>query len=220
MVIEYNGKLRSHRLSTPKCIETCDGITIFGKKIRSLVFSTDAAIISNIDADAVLAYYPFTPQPRIVHAAICAADMPVFVGVGGGYTSGERSVQQAIEAENLGCFGVMLNAPIRPEVIRQIKERVDIPIFYTVVSAGQEYRDHLAAGADFLNVCAAEKTADVVRMIRNENPALPVIASGGPTEQTIMETISAGANAITFTPPTTGEIYKDIMKAHRMRYEG
>lgn len=219
MAIEYNGKLRSHRLSTPKCIEECDGITIFGKRIKSLVFSTDAAIISNIDADAVLAYYPFTPQPRIVHATICAADMPVFVGVGGGYTSGDRSVQQAIEAENIGCFGVMLNAPIRPEDIRRIKERVDIPIFYTVVSAKQEYRDHLAAGVDFLNICAAENTAEVVRTIRTQNPDIPIIASGGPTEQTIMETISAGANAITFTPPTTGEIYKGIMKAHRMKYQ-
>ena len=207
MGVEYTGKLRSHRLSTPKCIESCDGIVIFGKRIKSLVFSTDAAIISNIDADAVLAYYPFTPQPRIVHATICAADMPVFVGVGGGYTSGDRSVQQAIEAENIGSFGVMLNAPIQPEDIRLIKEHVDIPIFYTVVSAKQEYKDHLVAGVDFLNICAAENTAEVVRTIRAQDPNVPIIASGGPTEQTIMETISAGANAITFTPPTTGEIY-------------
>lgn len=219
MAMEYSGKLRNHRLSTPKCIEACDGIVIFGKKIKSLVFSTDAAIISNIDADAVLAFYPFTPQPRIVHAAICAADMPVFVGVGGGYTSGDRSVQQAIEAENIGCFGVILNAPIRPKDIRLIKEHVDIPVFYTVVSANQEYGEHLAAGADFLNVCAAEDTPEVVRTIREKNPDVPVIASGGPTEQTIMQTISAGANAISFTPPTTGEIYKAIMKAHRMRYK-
>ena len=113
----------------------------------------------------------------------------------------------------------MLNAPIRPEDIRRIKERVDIPIFYTVVSAKQEYRDHLAAGVDFLNICAAENTAEVVRTIRTQNPDIPIIASGGPTEQTIMETISAGANAITFTPPTTGEIYKGIMKAHRMKYQ-
>ena len=44
---------------------------------------------------------------------------------------------------------------------------------------------------------------------------MPIIATGGPTDESILETIRAGANAITWTPPTNGEIFRDIMAAYR-----
>ena len=44
---------------------------------------------------------------------------------------------------------------------------------------------------------------------------MPIIATGGPTRETILETIAAGANAITWTPPSNGDIFKDIMDAYR-----
>ncbi|MDY6097102.1 MAG: hydrolase, partial [Oscillospiraceae bacterium] len=39
--------------------------------------------------------------------------------------------------------------------------------------------------------------------------------TGGPTEESILETIRAGANAITITPPTTGELFAGIMHDYR-----
>ncbi|HCE26347.1 MAG TPA: hydrolase, partial [Ruminococcaceae bacterium] len=38
---------------------------------------------------------------------------------------------------------------------------------------------------------------------------------GGPTRESILATIEAGANAITWTPPTNGEVFRDIMNAYR-----
>ena len=96
---QYNGTLRSHKLDVPKVIYECSGINIFGRRIKSLVFSTDVAIIKNINTDAVIAVYPFPPQPVISQAIISVADAPVFVGVGGGLTSGDRSVMLAVQAE-------------------------------------------------------------------------------------------------------------------------
>ena len=215
----FNGQLRSHRLDVPKCIERCSGITIFGRTMKSFVFSTDAATICNINADGVIAVYPFTPQPRIVQATITVADMPVFVGVGGGFTSGERSMQQAIEAENQGCYGVLLNAPVPPEVIGLIKQHVDIPVVCTIVSAQQDIDERIAAGADIINVSAASKTPEVVAMIRKKYPDLAIMATGGPTDESINATIDAGANAITYTPPSNGELLKGIMQSHRHRYD-
>ena len=43
--------------------------------------------------------------------------------------------------------------------------------------------------------------------------------SGGPTEETVREVIQAGANAVTFTPPTNGEIFKGMMEEYRHRYD-
>ena len=54
-VPEYEGELRTHALQIPRCISECSGIRVFGRRIKSLVFSTDVAIIKNINADAVIA---------------------------------------------------------------------------------------------------------------------------------------------------------------------
>ena len=140
----YTGTLRSHSLTMPHCVSECSGIRVFGRRIKSLAFSTDVAIIKNINADAIIAVYPFTPQPVISQAIINVSDVPVFVGVGGGITTGKRSVRLAIQAEIQGAYGVVLNAPTSDEVIRQIKEVVDIPVVITVVSAHTDIRSRLA----------------------------------------------------------------------------
>ena len=211
----YTGTLRSHSLTMPHCVSECSGIRVFGRRIKSLAFSTDVAIIKNINADAIIAVYPFTPQTVISQAIINVSDVPVFVGVGGGITTGKRSVRLAIQAEIQGAYGVVLNAPTSDEVIRQIKEVVDIPVVITVVSAHTDIRSRLAAGVDFLNVSGAAATPEIVAGIRREFPEVPIIATGGPTEESILRTIRAGANAVTYTPPTNGALFAQIMDQHR-----
>ncbi len=215
VVPSYNGTLRDHTLTLPHCISECSGIRIFGKRIKSIAFSTDVAIIKNINADAIIAVYPFTPQPAISQAIISVSDAPVFVGVGGGITSGARSVRLAMEAEHQGAYGVVVNAPVSNQVIAEIKEVVDIPLIATVVSMNADFRGKVEAGADFFNVSGATATADIVARIREEFPHIPIIATGGPTEESILKTIRAGANAVTITPPTNGELFSGIMKKYR-----
>ena len=73
-VPSYTGTLRNHSLTIPACVSECSGIRIFGRRIKSLAFSTDVAIIKNINADAIIAVYPFTPQPVISQAIISVSD--------------------------------------------------------------------------------------------------------------------------------------------------
>ena len=214
----YNGTLRSHFLNVPKCIYSCSGILIFGKRIKSLVFSTDVAIIKNVNTDAVIAVYPFTPQSQIAKAIIEIADVPVFVGVGGGVTSGSRSVLLAVEAEHLGAHGVVVNAPMAPDVISRIKATVDIPVIATIASGRQDVGERIRAGADILNVAVAADTPAVVADIRRRYPDIPIIATGGPTDDTIRATIAAGANAITYTPPSNGDLFAEKMQAYRLKF--
>ena len=196
-------------------IRECSGIRIFGMRIKSIAFTTDVAIIKNINADAVIAVYPFTPQPTISQAIIGISDVPVFVGVGGGITGGDRAVRLAIEAENQGAFGVVVNAPISDEVISRIKQVVDIPVIATIVSERMDIRSRMEAGADFLNVSGAAATPQIVRSIRAQFPDVPILATGGPNDETILKTIRAGANAITYSPPSNGELFADIMQKYR-----
>ena len=132
-VPEIKGALRSHVIEVPSCIRDCSGIKIFGKRIKSLLFTTDVAIIKNTNADAIIAVYPFTPQPIITQALVMAADVPVFCGVGGGITQGKRVVNLALDAEFKGAMGVVVNAPTSNEIIRNVKEIIDIPVIVTIV---------------------------------------------------------------------------------------
>ena len=212
---QYSGRLRSHMVEIPKPIYNCGGIRIFGRLIRSLVFSTDIAIIRNINADAVIAVYPFTPQPIISHALIMASDLPVFCGVGGGTTTGNRVVYLASSAESQGAFGVVLNSPTKNETISKVGEAVDIPIVVTVANEHDDIAARIESGAAILNVSAAARTPWLVEKIRRLFPEVAMVATGGPTDQSITDTINAGANAITWTPPTTGGIFAKIMERHR-----
>lgn len=215
-VPEYRGQLRDHCIEIPRCITQASGIRIFGRRIKSLVFTTDIAIIRNINADAVIAVYPFTPQPAITHAILTGADMPVFSGVGGGITSGARVVSLAMDAEALGATGVVVNAPTSNDSIRRLKEVIDIPVVVTVARMDTDIAARLEAGADILNISSAQNTPELVARIRRDFPKVPIIATGGPTEESIRQTIAAGANAITYTPPTCAELFKELM----IRYRG
>ena len=211
---EIKGYLRDFRLSVPDAIYECRGIKIFGRRIKSIVFSTDVSILRNCNADAVIAVYPFTPQPVITQAVMMAADCPVFVGVGGGLTKGERVINLARHAEYQGATGVVLNAPTSNDTIREVAKVVDLPIVITVVKE-DDIASRLDAGAQILNVSAAAQTPELVAKIREKFPDVPIMATGGPTEESIKATIKAGADAITWTPPSNGEVFRDIMDAYR-----
>lgn len=212
---EIVGTLRKFALRVPESIRACSGILIFGKRIKSLVFSTDLCIIKNVNADAIIAVHPFTPQPIITESLLLAADIPVFAGVGGGLTTGKRVVNLAMYAEMQGAIGVVVNAPTKNDVLEDVAAHIDIPIVVTVVNDSVDIPARIASGAAIFNVSAAAKTPEMVRMIRQQAPDIPIIATGGPTDESITETIEAGANAITWTPPSSGEIFKDIMQAYR-----
>lgn len=218
-VPEIKGTLRTHMLEVPSVIRNASGIKVFGKRIKSLLFTTDVAIIRNTNADAIIAVYPFTPQPLITQVLVTAADVPVFCGVGGGITTGKRVVNLALDAEFKGAMGVVVNNPTPNEVIEQMRNTIDIPIVVTVVSENEDIRARVEAGATILNVSGAKNTANIVRKIREMYPTLPIIATGGPTEESIMETINAGANAITYTPPSCAEILTTYMDNYRNKYE-
>lgn len=215
----YEGNLRKHTLSVPQCISECSGIRVFGRRIKSLVFSTDVAIIKNINADAVIAVYPFTPQPSITQAIIGISEVPVFCGVGGGLTNGARSASMAAYVEHQGAYGVVCNSKIGLETIRDIKNAVEIPVVYTVISEKMDITAYLEAGVDFVNVSGAAKTPQIVAALRERHPELPIIATGGPTEESILATIRAGANAITYTPPSNAELFAETMAKNRSELE-
>ena len=96
-----------------------------------------------------------------------------------------------------------------------MSELLEVPVVVTVVSGGEDVKSRIDSGASILNVSAAAQTPEVVREIRAQFPKIPIIATGGPTDESILETIHAGANAITWTPPSTTELFRQIMVRHR-----
>lgn len=221
MAVESNKTVPSidsslrHILRMPEECYGCSGIVVNGRRIKSLVFTTDLAIIRNCNADAVFAVYPFTPQQAISNAIISAAYVPVFCGIGGGTTKGLRTISLAKDVESQGAMGVILNAPISDANLLAVSRAVDIPVIITVVNDRTDIRARLRAGAGILNVAGGSETAEIVAKIRKSFPQVPIIASGGNRPDTIRRTIEAGANAITYTPPSTKELFSSMMAKYR-----
>ncbi|WP_414841880.1 hydrolase [Enterococcus saccharolyticus] len=210
-------ELRKDIVKVPEIIDEASGIIIFGKKIKSIIFTTDIAIIRNTNANAVIAVYPFTPHPAITKSIIEAADIPVFSGVGGGLTQGTRASYMSLFAEAQGSIGVVLNGPTPIETVQEVCSVVDIPVVSTVTSKYTPIDEKIEAGVKIINISAGKETADTVRHFRKLYPELPIIATGGPNEESIRETIEAGANAITYTPPSNGKLFSKKMDFYRER---
>ena len=207
--------LRQDIVQMPEVIKECSGIRIYGRRIRSILFTTDVSIIANHNADAILAVYPFTPIPAIIKSIMMVASVPVLAGVGGGLTTGVRSANMSLLSESEGAYAVVVNGPTTVETIEEINKVIDIPIIYTVVSDKSDIKSRIEAGIDILNVSCGVETPKVVEKIRKEYPDFPIMATGGPTEESIRQVIAAGANAITYTAPSNGELFKGKMEQYR-----
>ena len=114
-----NSRLRAHSVTVPEVIYKASGIIINGRRIKSLLFSTDVAIIANCNADAIIAVYPFTPTVEIMQSIIQIAKRPVFAGVGGGTTGGPRVKNIALDAELHGAQAIVLNAPTKTDLTQR-----------------------------------------------------------------------------------------------------
>ena len=207
--------LRQDIVQMPEVIKECSGIRIYGRRIRSILFTTDVSIIANHNADAILAVYPFTPIPAIIKSIMIVASVPVLAGVGGGLTTGVRSANMSLLSESEGAYAVVVNGPTTVETIDEINKVIDIPIIYTVVSDKSDIKSRIEAGIDILNASCGVETPKVVEKIRKEYPDFPIMATGGPTEESIRQVIAAGANAITYTAPSNGELFKGKMEKYR-----
>lgn len=215
-----NSKLRTHNVTVPEVIYNASGIIVNGRRIKSLLFSTDVAIIANCNADAIIAVYPFTPTVEIMQSIIQIAKRPVFAGVGGGTTGGPRVKNIALDAELHGAQAIVLNAPTATELIVQLKEEIDVPIVLTIASLKENIKERVeSTKPDILNISGGANTVELVKKVRSLYPDIPLIATGGPTDETIAAVIEAGANAVTYTPPTNGEIFKELMEKYRSMYD-
>ena len=121
----------------------------------------------------------------------------------------------AKDVEAQGACGVVLNAPVSDDNIAAVSREIDVPVVITVVSEDTDIKARLDAGASILNVAAADRTPELVHKIRERFPEVPVIATGGPTGESIRKTVDAGANAITYTPPSAKELFSILMKKYR-----
>ncbi|MDU2353613.1 MAG: hydrolase [Anaerococcus sp.] len=211
-----HSKLRKSFIKVPEEIYKASGIVIFEKRIKSLLFTTDLAIITNTNADSIMAVYPYTPQSSISNAILNVSNVPCFIGVGGGTTQGLRSKYVAIDAELSGAYGVVVNSPMPNKDLKEIASFVDVPVIATVTNSKDDYIGKIEAGAEILNISGGKYTADLVEEVRSEiGPKFPIIATGGKTGEQILETINAGANAISYTPPSSSEVFGEMMDKYR-----
>lgn len=218
--LPVENRLSSSAARIPEQVSQSPGIVVQGRLLRSFAFTTDAAIARNTNADAILAVYPFTGDPTITQALLSAARAPLFVGVGGGTTTGPRVIQLAMIAEMQGVSGVVLNAPSPTATVYDVSRAVNVPVIATVTACNGLVDEKIDAGAAIINVAAGGKTPHVVREIKQRYPLVPLIATGGGTPDSMLETIASGADALSWTPPSIAAWQHSAMEHYRCASEG
>ena len=105
----------------------------------------------------------------------------------------------AMQAEYQGALGVVLNKPTPNELIKRVKQKIDIPVVITIVSEKDDIKGRIAAGVNIFNVSGAEKTKEIVHRIREYDDKVAFLATGGKNDDSILMVIEKGANAISYT---------------------
>ena len=164
----------------------------------------------------VFAVYPFTCQPIITQGLVTASGGPVFTGVAGTTTAGAPLEGDGRPVAGLqGAYGVVVNSPTSIEDVREISTSLDIPVVLTVVTFDELVATKIMAGAKVVSVAAGKDTPAVVGKVRERFPEIPIIASGGKDASSIRSTIDAGADAITWVPPTMQQLQRELMDVNR-----
>ncbi len=209
-------KKKSKKLSTPLLIEEfCDGIDFNGQKVKSILFSTDLALIENSNCDAILAVYPFAPSKKIMETIIKFSNKPVICGVGGGVTQGVVSIQMAVEAEKLGACAVIVNQPFKNEDIKKMKQQINIPIISSISTLDFDFQKRINSGVDIFNVTGGSQTNELLNYLRKNYPEIPCISTAGQSIESLDKTLKSNASAIILTPPSTSLLFKEIMSKYR-----
>ena len=86
-------------------------------------------------------------------------------------------------------------------------------------AALEEERSELAVRIGYWGQDSRARVEEIVAEIRRDFPDVPIIATGGPTDETILSAIRAGANAITYTPPSSKDLFARDMQEYRDWYE-
>ncbi len=208
-------KITHPSLSVPSFIHKCEGIQLAEKKVKSILFSTDMAMVENSNADAVLAVYPFSPSLAIMKSLIDFSQKPVICGIGGGITKGKKAIEMAKKAEDLGACAVIVNQPFPVQDIKKLKANIQIPVISSVSHFNFDFGTRVNAGIDYFQITAGTNSQKIIEDLKFKIPGFPVIATGGSQLTEIQKTIEAGAKAIVLTPPSSKELFKSIMDTYR-----
>lgn len=207
--------LSASNYQIPNAIDECSGLEIGERLIRSVLLTTDLAFINSFQADSVMAVHPFDKSSRLDEVIIDFSDKPVFCDIGGGLLREHEATKAAKKSLDVGASAVVISKPTPAEVIRNINSQINGLLIYTVMFNAEPAKDLAEAGVDIFNVATGEFTAESVSLIRNLLPEIPIMASGGPHNSTIRETIRAGADAIVFNPPTATEMMRAVFEGFR-----
>lgn len=207
--------LSASNYDIPEAIEESSGLQVGDNLIRSILLTTDLSFIQSLNADSIMAVHPFEKSAQLDKVIVDFSNRPVFCDIGGGLLYERKTVEAAKKSFNAGAAAVVISKPTPAEVISNIRSEIDGPIIYTVMFDAESIPELSSAGVDIFNVATGEHTAETVSYISSLVPEMPIMASGGPHDSTIRETIRSGANAIVFNPPTATEILRSFFDEYR-----
>lgn len=205
------------KIPTPKHItDLCKGLELQGNQVKTILYSTDLALIENNDADALLAVYPFPPSIQIIKTLIEFSNRPVICGIGGGMTQGDYAIEIALQAQQYGAAAVIVNQPFKNEDIAKLKEQLSIPIISSVSTINFDFKARIEAGVSCFNLTGGTNTLAIVEHLQHHFPHFPIISTGGKTIDVLHTVVNKKINAVVLTPPSNAALFRSIMDSYRI----
>lgn len=208
-------KLTASKFEIPEAITESPGIPVGTDRIKSVLLSTDLSYIANLNIDSVLVIHPFETTEKLNTTIQEFCEGPVFLGIGGGFRQKEHMMKLAVSADKNGADGIVISRPTDPNIIKKIRGKVSSKLIYSILIEGENIHQLVDAGVDMFNVSTGENTAKTIQSIRQDYPDIPIMANGGPFDSTIRATITAGADAIVYNPPTATEMMRSLFDKFR-----
>lgn len=181
----------------------------------------DAAITSvrdaiSLDDDNAILTYGVNEKNSLMDLTSKTLSQVRASDVGGGLTNGVYCGNLAFSAQENGAEAVVLNGPVDLTTVKAVRKSVDIPVIYTVIDKTRDLQPYVDSGVNIFNVSGGKDTIELVKWVREQYPDMIIIASGGKSDESILATIEAGADAITYTTYGKAEQYfQEKMESYR-----
>ena len=180
--LPIDGRLRKAALRMPDEIEEASGFTLFGRRIKSLIYTTDVAVIRNSNADAVsemqgaagcVVNSPATAE--MVEHITNIADIPVIATVVRCDDDAHAKVRAGAKILNIAA------GKNTPQVLRELRERYpNLPLIAPGGKTPESIRETIAAGANAIiwtPPSAQQLQTDMMQRYRKmKEDATPVIS--------------------------------------------
>lgn len=176
------------------------GIWLGGRKVHSLLVTTDFYDMIMTDADAILADFYWIPPQRKLHELFSVVRKPVVIYVRKNFFVRPKLTATIKRLEVAGAAGLFVGRRFRLAELKQACLASSVPVFAASRPKIEDIKSKIDAGVFAVCIQAKRITGKFMELMRHSFPNIPVIAFCNRSERLVGESVKSGPDAVFFRP--------------------